>query len=465
MSGSSFSPSAWLGSRKRLQSQSSADNSSNTPLRGVKYSHSQPSEFPSSNCQQQDTDTFNITPIRNIRKDIRDFQHHQDVALEFGNSLRGQSFIGRQSIPRSMSRNSMRSSSPSSDTASLHQTVSGDCNSSIISGLSADEASTAFDDPRKMRMSSAYQRPKNRIPDTRRPHSADEVPVSGRDFGDVFNHLMVQNVDLLDDDSCNNHSMYSLSRNLERPKPLHSRATSDTSAYRSISRQDSFPHHQTSKSSLPAHATLRECLDTMKAGDASLRIPKPHMLQSRSTSSTVFSSTNTTTSGASGGAVWTGQMPIELSVSSPKRPSRQLQTGMSHPFEEHQAPLSHDMSHCRSESAFSFASEHTPDYSVAARSFGQSSKSTPVFPRNDPDGDCSLVQSLQSLALEDHSHYGSIGGASMNSNMLEKSSRSRKPSMKDEFKFILGKVVPSPLKKVSFVKEKVKLERSNGCLT
>jgi hypothetical protein len=169
-------------------------------------------------------------------------------------------------------------------------------------------------------------------------------------------------------------------------------------------------------------------------------------------------------------------MPIEFNASSPKRPSRLVHTGMSHPFEEHQAPLSHElshhqaplsheMSHCRSESAFSFASEHTPDYSVAARSFGQSSKSTPVFPRNDPDGDCSLVQSLQSLALEDHSHYGSIGGASINSNMLEKSCRSRKPSMKDELKFILGKVVPSPLKKVSFVKEKVKLERSNGCLT
>lgn len=471
MSGTSFSPSTWLGSRKRLQSQSSAENSSNTSLGGLKYSHSKPSDFQSSSCWQgQDADTFDIPPIPNVKKNNnRDFSFHQDAALEFGNSVRSQHFMGTKTVPRSMSRSSMRSSTADSETSSLPRIAPGDCNSSIISGLSADEASTAFDDHHKMSLSSAHppHRPKNRIPNARRPHSADEAPISGRDFGDVFNHLMVGNVDLLDDDSCNNHSMYSISRNLDRPKPLHYRATSDNSSFRSIAQQDSYPHHQSTKSSLPAHATLRECLDTMKAGDASLRIlSKPSMLQSRSTSSTMFSSTATTTSGASGGVVWTGQIPIEMSVSSQSRPSRQVHAGVGHTLEDHQAPVNYGVSHRRSESAFSFASENTPDYSVAVRSSNHSSKSTPVFPRNDPDGDYSMVQSLQSLALEDHSTYEEcMGGASIDSKMLEKSALSRKPSMKEEFKFILGKVVPSPLKKVSFVKEKVKLERSNGCLT
>lgn len=475
MSASSFSPSAWLGSRKRLQSQSSAENSSSASLRGLKYSLSQPPEFSSDfiqqgiSWQQQDADIFSNPPIPKVKNSAnRDF-HRQDAALEFGNSnsIHGQPFIVRQSIPLTLNRNSMRSSTPDSETASLPRNPSGDCNSSIISGLSADEGSTAFDESRKIRLSSAHptHRPKNRIPDARRPHSADEAPISGRDFGDVFNHLIVRNVDLLNDDSCNNQSMHSMSRTLERPKPLHSRATSDNSAFRSIAQQDSFSHHQSSKSSLPAHATLRECIDTMKAGEASFRVSKPHMLQSRSTSSTVFSSNATTTSGASGGVVWTGQMPIELSVNSPKRSSQHLHTGAYHPFIEHEAPVNHGLIHHRSESGFSFASENTPDYSLAIRSSGNSSKSTPVFPRDAPTCDGSMVQSLQSLALEDQSHYGSMGGVSIDSRMYEKPARSRKPSVKDEFKFILGKVVPSPLKKVSFVKEKVKLERSNGCLT
>jgi hypothetical protein len=44
-------------------------------------------------------------------------------------------------------------------------------------------------------------------------------------------------------------------------------------------------------------------------------------------------------------------------------------------------------------------------------------------------------------------------------------SRRKKPSFKDEMKFMLKKMVPSPLRKVTTKKNKVNLERSGGCLT
>jgi len=43
--------------------------------------------------------------------------------------------------------------------------------------------------------------------------------------------------------------------------------------------------------------------------------------------------------------------------------------------------------------------------------------------------------------------------------------RKGKIAFKDEVKFVLGKFVPSPLKKVGRGRSEVKLERSAGCLT
>lgn len=466
MPGKTFSPTLWIDSRKRLQSQSSADVSREGSFKSQQVPQSQQAfefldEIPQHfSWRGEDSDTFINPPIPTVRNNTRNVFYQDRTEVSSGMN---RTFTGMQTISRPISDESlMRSSTPDSVIDTLPRNSSGDCNCSIISGLSADENSTVFDDSRKTKSSSALplHRPsRSLVPDFRhRPRSADEAPVVGRDFGDVFNHLITGNVDLLDDLNSQQNIIPPLSKGLERPQPIQFRASSENSLIRSSTlQQEPSAHHHTTKSSLPAHATLRECLETMKANDSTFRMSKPNPLHSRSTSSTVFSSNATIVSGASGGAVW--------NTSSPPRMAQKTQSfgcnsvSENHPVQR-QVPF-----HRQSGSCVSFGTDYTPDYSIAVQSYGTSNKSTPSHSRSMTDGDWSTLQSLQSLALDDHSNMEVSTGASMDSCKSGIPRKSRKPSIKDEFKFIISKVVPSPLKKVSFVKEKVKLERSTGCLT
>lgn len=469
MPGKAFSPTHWIESRKRLQSQSSADISRDSSFNTHQGPQSQAFEFLDEIPQHfswrgEDSDTFVNPPIPRVRNNPRNL-HHYDNGDHLTDMNRN--FTDLQPMIRPISDQSMkRSSTPDSVIDSLPRDSSGDCSCSIISGLSADETSTVFEDSRKMKTMSTVplHRPsRSQVPDLRRrPRSADEVPVVGRDFGDVFNHLIAGNVDLLDDLNINQHNTPPLIQGPERPKPIHSRASSDNSHIRSlIQQQESSAHHHATKSSLPAHATLRECLETMKAGESALRIPKPSQLHSRSTSSTIFSSNATTVSGASGGAVWNPSL-------SPPRMTHSKAHSFGHNFVTENHPVSLQVPfHRQSGSCVSLGTDNTPDFSIALQSYGTSNRSTPNHSQSMTDGDWSTLKSLQSLALDDHSNMElSMGGeASIETCKSGVPRKCRRPSMKDEFKFIISKVVPSPLKKVSFVKEKVKLERSNGCLT
>jgi hypothetical protein len=81
--------------------------------------------------------------------------------------------------------------------------------------------------------------------------------------------------------------------------------------------------------------------------------------------------------------------------------------------------------------------------------------------RNNSDANSSLAKEQPTSATDDRT---ALSG-SLDSNSTARSRRRRKPSFKDEMKFMFKKMVPSPLRDVATKKNKVNLERSRGCLT
>lgn len=283
-------------------------------------------------------------------------------------------------------------------------------------------------------------------------------------------------------------------------------------------------HHHRRRSSQPvaAHATLRECLCKSKAntiGESTghkrlfTSAQMPHILSVRSTSLTVQSSTANTVASSSGGVsggignvpsrnsgvVWNGQPIYNLTVPPPSPSSTRgshsrnssyamgsiggglssAGQGLDGCMDANSSKLGHVSRHSAG-SGTSFLSQDA--YSGGHRSLASSANvcSTSSDCRStiagnalehshhhqrtiSDDAETTLIKELQMASLMDDKTAisSSIESASFHS----PSTRRRKPSLKDEMKFILKKMVPTPLKKVTVRKSKVNLERSSGCLT
>lgn len=330
----------------------------------------------------------------------------------------------------------------------------------------------------------------------------------GTDFCGAFDHLnhLINPVDLMGDD-CENMLYMQHQQKLreqhhhrraatavpgprllsEPPRSLHQRSSSDTRAFRP--KPLSLHKRSTSTSSRPvysksvaAHATVRECMNKTKGCDLNTSLSshnrvlsmasKPQILASRSTSATVLSSTANTVSSNNPnqviGVVWNGQ-PLEnlIGSSSPSPSSRSLRRNQtigaygpngssSSPHRGHQQSVGsgtsfldqdiYSVSNVSSTSNAGFRSTHT--------------EKKIIHYRNNSDANSSLAKEQTTAVTDDRTTVsGSLGSTST------ARSRRNKPSFKDEMKFILKKMVPSPLRHVATKKNKVNLERSRGCLT
>jgi hypothetical protein len=270
----------------------------------------------------------------------------------------------------------------------------------------------------------------------------------------------------------------------ERPRPLsQQRSFSGTFrppsiSQRSMSTSSRVPYSSSSHSNKPvaAHATLRECINITKASDMNNTTSsghtrvisisgKPQILTARSTSITVLSGSAATVSSGPQqplGIVWNGQ-PIDnlIGSSSPSSPSsrsfRRSQTiGAYGPDGSTSSPQHGHPCHRSMGSGVSLL---TQDMHSASVGTGYRSTSTSVHLRGMSDADSSLVKEQRSV-IDDRTAVSSSHCSASTA-----TSRRKKPSFKDEMKFMLKKMVPSPLRKVTAKKNKVNLERSGGCLT
>jgi hypothetical protein len=285
----------------------------------------------------------------------------------------------------------------------------------------------------------------------------------------------------------------------QRPAPLHFRSQSDTHSFRPSSASSrgisvgstqshqhshSHSHHHPKQKPVAAHATLRECIVKSKENEHNRLLSssnKPLILSSRSTSATVQSSS------AGSGVVWTGQ-PIADLVGSTPPPSRMSRKSLSHrssgsgtsmfghsQSESFQAAGSGfgSMSASASVSASASASvsasglrpssshshrSHRSQYSInkpgaSARALSEAGSVDHAFFNKSSDDRTTVSTSMDSA---------SAGAGVPRAN---KTSKRRKNPIKEELKFVLQKLVPSPLKKMTSRRNKVNLERSGGCLT
>mmetsp|Transcript_12483 Transcript_12483/g.23420 ORF Transcript_12483/g.23420 Transcript_12483/m.23420 type:complete len:647 (+) Transcript_12483:1052-2992(+) len=312
----------------------------------------------------------------------------------------------------------------------------------------------------------------------------------------------------------------------ERPKPLQQRASSDyftldkprplsqlqrstsIGSRTAVSNTNHSSQHQRQPSQpVAAHATLRECICISKANNVGestghkrllSTAQMPQLLAVRSTSLTVQSSTaNTVASssgGVSGGVVWNGQPIYDLTVPPPSPSStrgshsRNSSIAMGgaistvgHALDGYTDANNSRVGHVSRHSAGSGTSFLSYDAYSGHRSFASSAN---VYSTS---SDCRST--IAGNALEHSQHHRAVSGdvettlikelqlasimddktavsSSMESGSFNSpSNRRRKPSLKDEMKFILKKMVPTPLRKVAVRKSKVNLERSSGCLT
>jgi hypothetical protein len=315
----------------------------------------------------------------------------------------------------------------------------------------------------------------------------------------------------------------------ERPKPLQQRSSSDFFALeqsRPVSQLQrttsigsrtavsnsnySLHHHRRASQPVAMHASLRECICMSKAnnvGEATghkrllSSAQMPQILAARSTSLTVQSSTANTVASSSGGAVgggsmvWNGQPIFNLTVPPPSPSSTRgshsrhssyamglnaAGHGLDGNADANNAKLGHVSRHSAG-SGTSFLSHdaYSGHRSIAssANLCSTSSDCRSTIAGNaiehghrhhhhrtlSNDSETTLIKELRLASLMDDKTAvsSSIESESFNS----PSSRRRKPSLKDEMKFILKKIVPTPLRKVTVRKSKVNLERSSGCLT
>jgi len=278
----------------------------------------------------------------------------------------------------------------------------------------------------------------------------------------------------------------------ERPRPLsqgNQRSSSDARTFRpshisqrstSTSSRVNYNGSSNSNKAVPAHATLRECINITKASDMNNTISsshsrvisisgKPQILAARSTSITVLSgSANTVSSGPQQplGIVWNGQPIDNLIGNSPSSKSfpRSQSVGVYGPDGSDNSPQHGHLRQSSHKSMGSGVSLLTQDMHSASVGTGYRSSNTnpgtgKVHLRGMSDADSSLLKEQRSVPDDRTAVSSSHCSASTGT------SRRRKPSFKDEMKFMLKKMVPSPLRKVTAKKNKVNLERSGGCLT
>jgi len=272
----------------------------------------------------------------------------------------------------------------------------------------------------------------------------------------------------------------------ERPRPLsQQRSFSGTFrppsiSQRSISTSSRLPYSSSSNSNKPVapHATLRECINITKASDMNNTTSsghtrvisisgKPQILTARSTSITVLSGSAATVSSGPQqplGIVWNGQDIDNLTGSSPSSPSsrsfRRSQTiGAYGPDGSTSSPQHGHPSHRSMGSGVSLLTQDMQSASVGTGYRSTNTSTGRSHLRGMSDADSSLVKEERSV-MDDRTAVSSSRCSTSTA-----TSRRKKPSFKDEMKFMLKKMVPSPLRKVTTKKNKVNLERSGGCLT
>lgn len=334
--------------------------------------------------------------------------------------------------------------------------------SSCISGLSADE--THFDDGRSVKSSDTSNQYRHRMRPLPESGNNDGDISKGRDFGNAFDHLIGTDREF-DDDLQN---CYRVKTNTKQPKkkyynssvqrPTHLRAQSDTMAYRppTANSLSSNYNMQYLKPKVPAHATLRERISTSNSN-----LPKPQILQTRSTSNTVQSNSTTsstnnadnTRNGGNGG-VWNGQSDrLGNALSSVPSvgtgsanfnsfdPSEELTTSASYHngYQKHNELLG-----TRQRRPF-----HTPSNSRVYDDFEE--KSLQDVPEDDPSTKWTDSKSTDGRSI--------LSGAST------AASGQRKRVVRDEIKFIMTRFVPARFRHMRSNNRSVTLERSEGCLT
>lgn len=411
---------------------------------------------------------------------------------------------------RMKSRQGLRGPSSAFGTTPTLRQVPSFGNGSCISSLSADETNYDLDDNKTVKSLDLSIGNKSRSSQGDRNHHGHrqkQIRKSslGTDFGGAFDHLnhLINPVDLMGDDretllymqhQQKLHEQHQHRRAAtalpgsrllaERPRSLHQRAASDTRSFRpahlTLHRSTSTSSRTAYSKPVPAHATLRECMDKTK-GEFSNSNPslsnhnrclsissKPQILVTRSTSATVHSSAANTVSSNPNqliGVVWNGQPIDNLIDSSGSSPSsRSFRRSQS---TDAYGPGGSSSSPTRHRSMKSGSSVLDQDmYSVSnvsCNTAGARSAYTGniCHYRNNSDANSSLAKEQPTSATDDRT---ALSG-SLDSNSTARSRRRRKPSFKDEMKFMFKKMVPSPLRNVATKKNKVNLERSRGCLT
>lgn len=304
--------------------------------------------------------------------------------------------------------------------------------SSCISGLSADE--THFDDGRSYK----FNGDTNRVHPLLHPRDTRTLQApKGRDFGDAFDHLILDGQSNDEADNCyrttNSTGSRRVYHNKNTVRPRHMRVQSNLE-YRSNSHPLTKPKH------LPAHATLRERI-------TSSNILKPQILQSRSTSNTVHSSSSTSQSAASYVRHGANGRPIE-NIKIGGRSSSLSSNGGGHSDNDgYHDELALNPGLRRHNELLGNRPRHNIHYQSTNRTLdGYDEKSLQDVPEDDP-----------STKWHD---ARSIDGRSILSNA---STTQRRRVIKDEIKFIVTKLVPARLRKGK--NGSITLERSEGCLT
>lgn len=321
-------------------------------------------------------------------------------------------------------------------------------NSSIISGLSADDTLYSHEGKNINTGVRAVDVPhdrRHRVHPLLKPKDKTGGIPKGRDFGNAFDHL----VDDLNDqelDEANNCYRVTTASDRKRRhngnvrKPQHLRSQSDTAAFRPKVYSQS-PSQFMKSRTLPAHATLRERINRNA-------IPKPQLLQSRSTSNTVsISSAGTSNGGGVDGVnhgVWNGQPVDNVRV-------------------EDGQPIAHSSSVDNSETSTSSNSGYAKHNSLLGTRPRR--RLHPNNPRVTDDYDEKSLQDVpEGNASTKWDDMKSVDGRSVLSNNSTSTSGQRKRVIRDEIKFIVTRFVPSRLRKIKSNKS-VTLERSEGCLT
>jgi len=332
---------------------------------------------------------------------------------------------------------------------------------SLISGLSADD--TYFESNMKTTNHQPNMHPHYPNSDKYRGHVRSKtcVPSKGRDFGRVFDHLIKEEGEFEDAEiirRVNSNTSSSTNNTPSRTKkyydpriqkPTHLRTQSDITAFSRSSHHHHNPQYLKHK---PAHATLRE---RITSGNSTL--PRPQIIQDRSTSITAQSSLSSgnTDLALGNNGVWNGQ------------PLDNLRNGNGMAV----APPIGEYSVCGK------SEEEGEDITTLYRK--QQKELLGNRPRRQYRPNSAASTCISGDVNEDRIHDGMnddplsiASGSRFNEDGrsvfsgASTTSGQRRRVVKDEIKFIMSRFVPAQLRKVLKNDKSVNLERSEeGCLT